>query len=308
VVGVSFWRVSRAAMLNFWRNVWLSVATTAIMIITLLMMSFLYFANIFGAEVLRTIEQKVDVSVTFKENVQEEYIRAIADELKTRPDVEDVKIITSEEALVIFRERHANEPLIEETLQELENNPLSASVYIVATQPEFYEAIAKSLEADKYNPFIESINFESSRGVIDKLIVLIDSVKNVAIIITVLFAVLAALIMFNTVRLAIYSFREEIEIMRLVGASRWFIQGPFLIESILVAILAVLVTLGILYPLLQAISPHLQRFFFDAQNAQFDLYSFAIANWVKVVGIQTGAAVGLAVVSSYVAIRRYLRN
>lgn len=308
MIGISFWRVSRTAVLNFWRNIWLSVATTAIMIITLLMMSFLYFANIFGGEVLRTIEQKVDVSVTFKENVQEEYIRAIADELKARPDVEDVTVISSEEALAIFRKRHASEPLIEETLQELEKNPLPASVYIVATQPEFYEAIAKSLEADKYNPFIESINFESSRGVIDKLIALIDSVKNVAIIITVLFAVLAALIMFNTVRLAIYSFREEIEIMRLVGASRWFIQGPFLIESIFVAILAVLVTMGILYPLLNAISPQLQRFFFDAHNAQFNLYSFAVANWPKVVVIQTGAAVGLAVVSSYVAIRRYLRN
>ncbi len=308
MIGVSFWRVMRSGVLNFWRNIWLSVATTAIMIITLLMMSFLYFSNVFGGQVLRTIEQKVDVSVSFKENVQDEYIQAIGEELRARPDVETVTVITSEEALRIFKERHADEPLIEETLQELENNPLPASLYIVATEPQLYEAIAKSLEADKYSPFIAEVNFESSRGVIDKLISLIDSVKNIGILITVLFATLAALIMFNTVRLAIYSFREEIEIMRLVGASRWFIQGPFLIESIFVAVLAVTITTAILYPLLHAVSPQLQRFFFEASSEQFNVYNYARTHWLTVIGLQLAAAVGLAVVSSYVAIRRYLRN
>lgn len=308
MIGISFWRVARAAALNFWRNIWLSVATTVIMTITLLMMSSLYFANIFGAQVLRTIEQKVDVSVTFKENVQDEYIKAIADELRARPDVEDVKIISSEEALAIFRDRHSDEPLIEETLQELENNPLPASLYIVATDPQLYETIARNLEADKYSPFIEKINFESSRGVIERLITLIDSAKNIGIIVTFLFAILAALIMFNTVRLAIYSFREEIEIMRLVGASRWFIQGPFLIESICVALLAVAITLAIVYPVLDAVSPQLQRFFFDAQNEQFSLYDYAREHTLRIVSIQVAAAVSLAFISSYVAIRRYLRN
>lgn len=308
MVGVSLWRVGRAAMLNFWRNIWLSVATTAIMVITLLMMSFLYFANIFGAEVLRAIEQKVDVSVTFKDNVQEDYIAAIADELRAREDVEAVTVVTSEEALAIFRERHADEPLIEETLQELENNPLPASIYIVATDPQLYEGIAHHLEADTYSPFIEKVNFERSRAVIERLIRLIDSIKNVSILITALFAILAALIMFNTVRLAIYSFREEIEIMRLVGASRWFVQGPFLIESILMALLAVGITLLILYPALNAAAPQLQIYFFDSRAEQFNLYDFARANWLTVVSLQLGAAVGLAFLSSYVAIRRYLRN
>ena len=308
MIGVSLWRVLRSGILNFWRNIWLSVATTAIMVMTLLMILFLYFSNVFGAQVLRTIEQKVDVSVTFKEDVQEEYIQAIANELDARPDVEQVTVITSQQALDIFKERHADEPLIEETLQELENNPLPASIYIVATDPQLYESIARSLEADKYSPFIQDINFEGSRGVIDKLIGLIDSIKNIGIIVTALFAILAALIMFNTVRLAIYSFREEIEIMRLVGASRWFIQGPFLVESMFVALLAVIITTALLYPALHAISPQLQRFFFEASSEQFNLYNYARTHWPTVVGLQAGSAIGLAVVSSYIAIRRYLRN
>lgn len=308
MIGISFLRVGRAAFQNFWRNIWLSVATTIIMMITLFMMSFLYFANVFGAEVLRTIEQKVDLSVTFKENVQEEYIQAIATEMRNRSDVESVRVITSQEALAIFRERHADDPLVEESLQELENNPLPASIYIVATDPRHYQVITQQLEAEKYSPFIEEINFESSRTVIERLINLISSVKNIAIAVTVVFVCLAVLIMFNTVRLAIYSFREEIEIMRLVGASRWFVQGPFIIEAILVGLLAVVLSTSIIFPVLKATAPQLQRFFFDAQSHTFSLYEYAQGHWLTVVGLQVLIAVGLATFSSLVAIRRYLRN
>jgi cell division transport system permease protein len=308
MIGISLYRVTRAALQNFWRNVWLSVATTVIMTLTLLMVMFLFFANIFGGEVLRTIEQKVDLSVTFKENIHEEYINAIAEELETREDISRVRIVTSEEALQAFRERHRNDPLIEESLEELENNPLPASIYIVAEEPRFYQAISKHLESEKYVPFIEKINFDSSRNVIDRLIALIDSIKNVAIVISITFALLVILITFNTVRLAIYSFREEIDIMRLVGASRWFIQGPFIIETVLVATAAVVLASVILYPLLNAITPHLQRFFFDANVDPFNLYQYAINNWVQVVGLQLAVAIGLAFVSSFIAIRRYLRD
>ena len=308
MIGISFARILRTAVQNLWRNVWLSVATTVIMIITLLMMSFLYFANVFGAQILQNIEEKVDLSVTFKENVQQQYIEAIAEELKSRSDVADVKIVTSEEALEIFCSRPQDDPLIEESLKELEQNPLPANIYIVATEPRFYQGIAKQLEAEKYTPFVERVNFESSRGVIERLIALITSVKNVGLLITVTFSVLVVLIMFNTVRLAIYSFREEIDIMRLVGASRWFIQGPFVIEAMIVGLLAVAISSAMIYPALRALSPQLQRFFFDASQTQLDLYQYAVAHWPTVIGIQLLLAVGLAMFSSLIAVRRYLRD
>lgn len=308
MIGISFLRILRTAMQNLLRNVWLTVATTIIMVITLLMMSFLYFANVFGAQVLQNIEDKVDLSVTFKENVQGQYIEAIAQEIKSRQDVQAVRIVTSEQALAHFRARHQDDPLIEESLQELEENPLPANIYIVATEPRFYQNIAKQLEAEKYIPFIERVNFESSRGVIEKLIGLITSVKNVGLIITITFAVLVVLIMFNTVRLAIYSFREEIDIMRLVGASRWFIQGPFVIEAMLVGLIAVGLASALVYPALHAASPQLQRFFFDASQTQFSLYRYAVTHALTVIGLQVLLAVGLAMFSSLIAVRRYLRD
>lgn len=308
MVGISFWRVMRAAFQNFWRNIWLSLATTVIMVITLLMMAFLYFANVFGGQVLNNIEQKVDVSVTFKQEVSPDYVQALAKELESRADVDRVSIVTSEEALEDFRQRHKDDPFIEESLKQLNENPLSASIRIVATDPQFYADIAKQLEAEKYKPYIEKVNFDKSRVVIDKLISIIGTVKQVGLALTVIFAVLVILIMFNTVRLAIYSFREEIDIMRLVGASRWFIQGPFLIESVAVALLAAAVSIIILYLTLNSASSQLQRFFFDQSGSAFDIYTYATTHWLTIIGLQLGVAVALAVFSSLIGIRRYLRE
>lgn len=287
---------------------WLSIATTAIMTMTLLMISFLYFANIFGAQVLQGIEKKVDLSVTFKDNVQSEYIDAVAREMESRQDVDRVTVVTSEQALEQFRSKHQDKQVIEDSLRELDDNPLPASMYILATEPRFYENINKFLQGDKFSPFIDKIYYEDSKVVIDKLMNIVSSAKNVGLVITGTFALLVVLITFNTVRLAIYSFREEIDIMRLVGASRWFIQGPFIIETILVALVAVVAANVILFPLLREIAPQLQRFFFDAQNHQFNIYEYALGHWVTVVGLQSVVVVGLALISSMVAIRRYLRD
>lgn len=308
MMGISFWRVMRAAWRNFWRNIWLSIATTVIMVITLLMVTFLYFATVLGGAVLHNIEQKVDLSVTFKPKVTEQYLRSIAAETESREDVESVRVITSQQAFEEFRDRHKDDPFIAESLQELEDNPLPASIFIVAKDPQQYQTISKQLEAEKYKAFVDKVNFEDSRPIIERLIGVISATKQIGLLITVTFAVLAMLIMFNTVRLAIYSFREEIDIMRLVGAGNWFIRGPFIIESVLVALVAVAISTTLLYFSLRGVSAPVERFFFDQGGEPLNLYSYAASNWMKVIGLQTLLAITLAVVSSMIGIRRYLRN
>lgn len=278
------------------------------MSLTLLMMSFLYFANVLGVELISAIEQKVDLSASFQAETTDDQIRVLAQDFKAREDVEDVRIVTSEDALTLFRQRHADDPFIEESLKELEANPLPASVFIVATEPRFYQNIAAQLQSEKYAPYIEKVNFENSKPVIERLIRVMSGVKNAGLIATVIFAVLVVLIMFNTIRLAIYSFREEIDIMRLVGASNWFIQGPFLVEAILVALLGVVICNIILFPFLNAAGPQIRSFFFSGMTTQFDIYQYAVANWLTLIGIQAGLAIFLAALSSMVAIRRYLRK
>jgi cell division transport system permease protein len=308
MIGISILRIFRAAWQNFWRNFWLSVATLLIMVITLLMMLLLYSANVFGGEVLRSIERKIDLSTTFQETATEEEVTALAREIGGREDVEEVRIISSSEALKLFRERHQDNPFIEESLKELEENPLPSSMFIIATEPRFYQNIARQLEAEKYSSIVDEVNFKDTQPVIDKLIGLISTFKQIGLIVTIAFAFLAMLIMFNTVRLAIYSFREEIDIMRLVGASHWFIRGPFVIESIMIALIAVLIASAIVYPTINTLSPTLERIFFDQGAEPFSLYSYYVSHWPTVIGLQLSLAVGLAVISSWIGIRRYLRD
>lgn len=308
MLGISFWRVFKAAWQNFWRNIWLSLATLFIMVLTLLMMLLLYFANVFGAEVLRSIEKKVDLSITFQENAADGEIAELAREIESREDVESVRVITSEEALENFRSRHENDPFIEESLRELEENPLPASMFVVASEPRFYQNIARHLETERYGSLVEQVNYENTRPVIERLISIISTFKQIGAGATAAFALLAMLVMFNTVRLAIYSFREEIDIMRLVGASNWFIRGPFVIESIIIALIAVALSTLAIYPMLGTVGDQLERFFFDQSGGAFNLYDYAVSNWATVIGLQIALAVGLAVVSSWIGIRRYLRS
>lgn len=310
MIGISFWRVCRAAVQNFFRNFWLSLATTVVMTLTVLIVLFLYFANVFGLAVLQAIEQKVDLSVQFRDSATDEQIQMVARQVESRSDVQSVKVISRDEALELFKRRHADRPFIEESLRELEENPLPASMFVLATEPQHYERIAEILGGEQYRDVIAEVSYKDSREVFQKLISLIATVKNAALGVTVLFAVLVVLIMFNTIRLAIYSFREEIDIMRLVGASRWFIRGPFVVESLLVAMAAVAAATGITQPALRAASPRLQQYFFaDLTSSQpFDIYRYALDHWPTIIGIQLALALSLAIFSSLIAIQRYLRQ
>ena len=310
MIGVSFFRVSKAALQNSWRNIWLTLATLVIMTITLLVVLLLYFANVLGLEVIRDIERKVDLSVTFKDGITEQQINEVASTVKSRNDVQGVQIINSQQALEIFRQRNINKPFIEESLQELEDNPLPSSMFIVAKEPKFYEAIAGFLGTDRFAELIDEVHFEDSRLIIERLISLIETIKNTGIVISFVFASLVVLIMFNTVRLAIYSFREEIDIMHLVGASRWFIRGPFVIESVLVAVISVVIASAIAWPIIKAVAPTLTTFFFEGhiQGDPFNIYTYTVSHWPSILGLQLAVAVGLAMFSSIIALQRYLKT
>jgi cell division transport system permease protein len=309
MIGLSFFRVFKASLQNVMRNIWLTVATALIMIMTLLVILFLYFANVFGLEVIKSVEQKIDLSVVFRDEADISSIEVLKGDVESWKDVKAVKVISSDEALEIFRQRNKDKPFIEESLKELGDNPLPASMFVVANEPSSYESIASRLSMEHYTSIIEEVQYEDSRAVIERLVTVISTVKNAAIIATVVFALLVILIMYNTVRLAIYSFREEIDIMRLVGASRWYIRGPFVIESVLVALVSVVIASGLAFAALQKVSPHLQRFFFEgyAQDTPFNILGYAISNWSTVLGIQVSVAVGLAIISSLIAVQRYLK-
>ncbi|MEK7082407.1 MAG: permease-like cell division protein FtsX [Patescibacteria group bacterium] len=297
---ITFKRIMRAGWLGFWRNAWLSAATIIVMTLVLFVVGNLVFLGALSHTVLRSLESKIDVSVYFTPDAPEQEILTLKREMEARPDVKEVSYVSRDSALASFRERHKDSALIVGALDELDDNPLQASVNIKAADSSQYGAISDFL-AEKKSPIVSKINYFENQDVIDRLSSIVGSVRGAGAVLTIFLAFVAVLVAFNTIRMAIYTVREEIKIMRLVGASRWFIRGPFLVTGLLYGAAAgALITLAFL-PLTWLAAPKLLLMVPD-----FNLFRYFISNGLEFFLIMLGAGIFLGVVSSLIAVRRYL--
>ena len=167
-----------------------------------------------------------------------------------------------------------------------------------------YQSILSFLDNPEYNELIQDKNFDDNEKVISQLSAISNKIENIGIIVSVVFVIIAVLIVFNTIRINIYTHREEIGIMKLVGATNWFVRAPFLVESLIYAVLAVIICLAILYPLLGAVAPQVNNFF---EGYNLDLVSYFNSNFWQIIGWQLAFAVLLSILSSSIAVGRYLR-
>jgi len=298
----NFNRIIKFGWQNFKRNSYLSMATTGILALTLLLFTGLLTFNFLSSSVLDDLEDKVDVTAYFNDEATEVDILAVGEEIEEIDTVESVIYISKEEALDNFKERHKNDELIQESLSELDDNPLQASLNIKAINPSYYEEIVKELEASFLSSTIDKINFYENRGVIDKVQKISDGVGKWGLIAVVVLGLIAVLVAFNTVRLTIYSQRQEIEIMRLVGAGNRQIRGPHILEGALYGFIGGIIALAIFYPTIFIVSPKIGAF---APN--IDLFGYFGTYALQISGMVIGLGVVLGVISSYIAIRRYLK-
>lgn len=273
--------------------------------LTLAMLSLILVVTILGQNILRGIESKVDVTVFMSDEASEAAILAVKTDVSGFNNVSEVTYVSKEQALVAFRERHKDNPLIAQALNELGNNPLQAALVVRAVRPEAYKAISEALKSPKYDKLIARVTYDDNREVINRLSSVIRTARRVGMAVTITLAVIAVLVTFNTIRLAIYGYHKEIEIMTLVGASPWFIKGPFVIEGIIAGITASVFTILFLYPFLRAISPRVGAFFVDNQ---FSLYNWSLQNLWLVIGLVGGAGILLGAISSIIAVQRYLKE
>lgn len=293
-------RVVKAGYMSFRRNGWLSTATILVTALALFVMGTLIFVGAIAGTVLASLESKIDVSVYFNPDAPEESITAVRRDLETLPEVAKVAYISREEALEVFRARHKNNALIAGALEELGGNPLEASLNIKARDPSQYAAISNFL-LDKNYSVVDKINYFENQIVIDRLAAILSTVRGSGAFIALLLAFIAVLVAFNTVRLAIYTMREEIGIMRLVGATKWFIRGPFIISGILYGAIAASATTAAFFPLTWFLAPKLSLII-----PQFDLFQYLLANFLEFFAVILASGIFLGAVSSMIAIRRYL--
>ncbi|MBU2564390.1 permease-like cell division protein FtsX [Patescibacteria group bacterium] len=298
-----FKRIFKWGLKNFWRNGWLSTATVSIMSLTLLVITVLLMLNVVANVILEELENKIDISVYFKLDTSETDILKVKDQLEKLEEVNSITYVSQEDALVKFKERHKDNPILLQSLDELDVNPLEASLNIKAKETSQYASINQFLESVYYQEIIDKVNYMQNKDVIEKLNKIVTDVKAGGLILTLLLALIVFLVTFNAIRLAIYSSREEINIMRLVGAKNWFIRGPFLVEGVLYGVIGTVVSLLVLYPVFYFLSPKLSGFL-----PIEDIFGYFQDNLLAFFFLLLAVGIILGGFSSWFAVRKYLRR
>lgn len=295
-------RIIHSGWLNFSRNSGLSAATVFILVMIISLLTSLFLLRETTQYLVLTLQEKMDISVYFKPESPEEDILEVKEAVEKLPEVKAVEYVSRKEALEKFTQRHKDNPVIMESLEELGTNPLYASLNIKAWQAAQYAGVVNFLNETFAQNLIVKIDYYQKKPVIEKIFSLTSSINKTGIIFSIILALFAIVIAFNTVRLAIYHSKEEIEIMRLVGASNWFIRGPFMIQGVIAGTLAALITALIFTAAIFFLSSKIEII---APGLSLSGYFFG--NFFAFFLIQLTAGVGLGVFSSLIAIRRYLK-
>ena len=301
---VTLSRVIKFSLQNFWRNFWLSVVTVTIITLSLVSVSILGALNIISSEALSRLEERIDISVYLKPELTLAEVQAVKTQVESLAGVKAVELVNAEDALNRFRERHSSNPLIAEALLEIGENPLGASLVVKAISDQGYQEILDEVTSENFSAYVQNARYDDYRRVIQAITDLSTKLTNVGEIISLIFLIISLLVVFNTIRMNIYTHREEISIMRLVGASNSFIRMPFVLEGILYALLATLITAAIFFPGLSAVQPYVNGFF---NGYQFDLVQYFTEHSLSFFGWRFIGACVLSMIASYVAMRRYLR-
>jgi cell division transport system permease protein len=300
-------RIIRSGYRNFMRSGFTSLASILMMVITLFVITSLIFVKATLTSSLEDIKNKVDVTIYFVPGADETAIKDIQSALTKLPEVKDVSYTTSEEAITTFKEKHANDYLTLQALDELNSNPLGASLNVKAKDPSQYESISKYFDSDNALSkgaltIIDKIDYHQNKIVIDRLTAIIAGAEKLGFVVSLILILISIIITFSTIRLIIYMSREEIGVMKLVGAGTKYIQGPFIVSGVLVGVTASLITIIIFFPISIWLGNQVTDF------VGINLYTYFKSNFFQLFIIMLGSGILLGGISSAFAIARYLRK
>lgn len=299
----SIGRILKLGTVNFWRNGWLSFASTAVLVVTLLVVGVFTITTLVVNSTISSLKEKIDITVHFYDSATDEQIKELQKELTLRSDVASVKYVSKEEALKVWQEL----PIKDKTknLINAENNPLPRGLQIKAKDPKKMQDIADFINTDKYKPITSRLSYEENKNIITRLLNITDFVKKTGLGLAIIFVAISIFVVFNTVRLTIYSRKDEIEIMRLVGAGNAYIRIPFYVEAILYSLVATLVSTLIMWFGISYISPMVNSYL---GTVSIDLDAFFKENILKIVLMQLSLAIIIAMISSRLSAWKYLRK
>ena len=283
----------KRAWQGFWRNAVMSIAATATMVLMLLLLAGFWIIQTGLLAVLQFTEEKVEVVAYLHTNTTPEQTAALIERVEDLPQVDTVEFVSRDQALEDFRETMAAQGR-EDLTRYLDANPLYASLEVKLTDPSQVPAVNRALEGE---PVIRNVlNVED---LVENVVTVTGILRTAGTVVLVVVAIIVLFIIVNTIRLAVFARSEEIEIMRLVGASDAFIRWPFVFEGAFVGLLGALLTLGILAVAAEPLGGFLTGFF-RILPLQFGSLTRDL------VVLVLGAGVGLGIVGSWVSVRTYL--
>ena len=300
-------RIIRTGFLSFWRNGFVSLSSILVMTVTLFSIIAVIFTNVILESVLNDLKSKVDVNVYFIVNAGESDIMQMKGTLEKLAEVASVKYVSREQALAEFKDKHKDDYLTIQGLNELGDNPLGARLNIVAKDPSQYEGIVKMIEeknalATPEASIIDKVNYQQNKVVIDRLSAIIVGAKQFGFLLALVMIIISVLITLNTSRLVIYMSREEINIMRLVGASNMYVRGPFIVGGMIYGVISAVLAMILFWPITLWLAGATTDFF-----GGVNLYHYYIQNFFQIFIIVLGAGMLLGAISSFLAVRKYLK-
>jgi cell division transport system permease protein len=301
---ISTTRMMKFALQNFFRNFWLSFITMTIFLLTLITVNTVLIMNVVADTALESVEQKVEVSVYFTPEASEDLVKSVQGYLLGLSQVRDVMFTQADDALAAFKEQNADNPVILESLEEVEGNPIGHALIISAHSPEDFPFILEAVDTPEYAPFVKEKDFTDYETVIANINALSAKIRIGGVILASFFGLVAILIIFNTIRVAIYVHRDEIGIMKLVGANDWFVRGPFLLEALLYSFIATIIIIVLIFGGMNVLDPWIAGYFGDVD---ISLRNYFFENGLLIFGIEFLVLSLLSLLTTAFAMRRYLR-
>jgi len=300
---ITFWRIIKAGFTNFVRNGVLSFASTTIMVLTLLTLSTFFILNVALTSGIEAIQNKIDVSAYLNDSAKEQQILELQNKLASLSEVKSVKFVSKDEALERYKIQNAGRKELLESLEGIDN-PLPASLEVKVYDPAKLEQVTSVFDEDGAKELVRKVSYKENKVVIDKLFSATEFIKRIGIGATLVFGLVALIIVYNTIRIAIFSQKDDIEIMKLVGATNWFIRGPFIFEGVLYGVIATIISMLALSALLFYSGPAMNNYF---GGVGVDTTNYLQSNVPMIFLMQLGIGILIGISSSLLALRKYLK-
>ncbi len=300
---ISIWRVIKAGFINFVRNGVLSFASTTIMVLTLLTLSIFFIVNVALTSGIEAIQNKIDISAYLNDTATEKQVLDLQNRIAALPEVKSVKYVSKDEALERYKIQNANKKELLDSLEGIEN-PLPASLEVKVYDPSKLDQMTAIFDQEGTKELVRKVSYKENKLVIDKLFKATQFIKNIGLAATAVFGMVALIIIYNTIRIAIFSQRDDVEIMKLVGATNWFIRGPFVLEGLMYGIIATIISMLALSVLLFYAGPAINNYFGDVG---VDTTNYLRQNVPLIFAMQLGIGIFIGITSSLLALRKYLK-